>query len=102
MVGRVYRLKGDRCAQGERGSRRGGEDNGLQGGLPNTLSPKGGSLGLTQPKIRGLGKAGPPVNRSRRLPEDNRPAGGEGSEGGFLFIGPVSYTHLTLPTIYSV
>ena len=87
MVGRVYRLKGNRCAQGERGSRRGGEDNGLQGGSPQYPIPEGGIFGFNPTKNQGFGEAGPPVNRSRRLTEDNRPAGGEGSEGGFSFIG---------------
>lgn len=98
MLGRVYRLTGDRCALGDGGSRRRGEDNGLQGGLPTTLTPKVGILGLTQPKKRGVGKAGPPVNRSRRLSEDNRPAGewvqGAGPGGASLFI---SHTLLKRP-----
>ena len=99
MLGRVYRLTDDRCALGERGSRRRGEDNGLQRGSPSILSAERVVHGFTPSKKKGSGGSGPSVNRSRRLSEDNRPAGdwvpGAGPGGAALFI---SHSLLNLPT----
>lgn len=54
------------------GSRRSDEDSPLRRGSPTTLSPKVGSLGLPNPKKRGVGVTGPSVKGSRKNDEDNR------------------------------
>ena len=58
---------------------------------------------LDQVKIyikAGDGGSGSPSFRREKFIEFGGPDGGDGGKGGSVV--PVSYTHLTLPTIYSV
>ena len=54
------------------------------------------------PKRRKLLKAGAAATAMTAAPRVFAQQLGQGGRGSFYEKGPVSYTHLTLPTIYSV